>query len=515
MGNESSGRMDTQTPPKPVYQEGLNGLGGERAIWPFGLWTPPHRQDIINPAIQSQRRIPHSDSESYNQKPTNADCGFIAMPDLLPYFPALSAMLVLMVVSAIFSSTEAAYFSLSQADWRHLAEKNSVGRLAYTLSRNPEQLLNCILLGNLVVNLLTFTISTIVMFQLQSAGHTQLAGTIGMGSLFGVILFCEVLPKNIGVLVPRFCVLLETVPLALIVRLLQPILPLLQKINILMRRLLCPQLAEEPYLRVRDLERAVEMSRDDVSLLKREQLVLQNIVAISDARAEELMRPRSLIKTFHPPITFHEVLDSLQGKLPRSGYCLLTESDSEEIASALSLIRLSGQSVVADSEEKWQKLFQPLIFVPWSASVADVFDRLQRSGLRVAGVLNEFGETIGILTMDDIIETLFTRVQDRSRRLLDRMELRRLDTNLWQANRLTSLRRLRRKFGVSFADYSSLTVGGMLQEIFGRLPRKGDVCQVGRLEFRVGDAEEAGDEWLVQLRMWENRDDVETPQANL
>ncbi len=414
--------------------------------------------------------------------------------ELLPYTPALAAMLVFMALSAFFSCSEAAFFSLSPADRRDLAGRGAVGRLAESLARNPERLLNSVLLGNLVVNLLTFTISSIVMFQLQAAGHLKLAGLMGIGSLFGVILFCEVIPKNIGVAAPRFCVLLGTVPLSFFVRVLQPILPVLQMTNILSRRLFCPRFGAEPYLRVGDLERAVEMSREDATLLKREQRALQNIVALSDVRAEELMRPRSLIKTFQPPIRFEEVLDTLHGKLPRSGYCLLTEPDSDEIASVLSFTRLSGRAA-----ENWDAQFQPIIYVPWSASVAEVFDRLQQSGLNVAGVVNEFGETVGVLTMDDIIETIFTREQGRSRRLLDRMELKRLGENLWQVNGLTSLRRLQRKFDVSFADYSSLTVGGLLREFLGRLPRQGDVCQVATLEFEVMETDDDHD-MLVRLR---------------
>lgn len=404
-------------------------------------------------------------------------------------------MFVLMVLSAFFSSSEAAFFSLSQADRRELAEKGPVGRLAESLARNPERLLNSILLGNLVVNLLTFTLSSIIMFKLQAAGQTRLAGLMGFGSLFGVILFCEVLPKNIGVAAPKFCVLLETVPLAFFVRIFQPILPVLQTTNILSRRLFFPRFEAEPYLRVGDLERAVEMSRDDATLLKREQRVLQNIVSLSDIRAEELMRPRSLIKVFRPPITFEAVLESLHGKLPRSGYCLLTESDSDEIASVLSFTRLSGRAA-----ENWDAQFKPIVYVPWSAPVAEVFDRLQQNEADVAGVLNEFGETVGILTMDDVIETIFTRERGRSRRLLDRMELKRLGDGLWQVNGLTSLRSLQRRFKISFEEYSSLTVGGLLREILGRLPQTGDVCRVDRLEFRVTEADEEQD-LLVRLTL--------------
>lgn len=407
----------------------------------------------------------------------------------MPYIPAFGAMFVLMVLSAFFSCCEASFFSLGQTDRSQLKTGGSVARLAFRLLENSERLLNSILLGNLSVNLLTFTISSIVAFKLQHQGRTDLAGIIAVGSLLTVILFCEVLPKNVGVLAPRFFVLVWAVPLSVVVRFLEPVLPILQVTNILSRRLFCPHFSAEPYLRIGDLERAVEMSGEDATLLKREQRVLQNIVSISDIRTEELMRPRSLLKTFHPPVSFEQILESLQGKLPRSGYCLLTEADTDEIAAALSFSRFP--MLLTDSACENQ--FEPIIYVPWSSSVAEVFDRLQRENRNVAVVVNEFGETVGILTLDDIIETIFTREQGRSRRLLNQIELKRIAPECWQLNGLTSLRRLQRKFGVSFDGYSSLTVGGLIREMLERLPKTGDICRIGSLEFHVMEVSEDND----------------------
>lgn len=407
----------------------------------------------------------------------------------MPYIPAFGAMFILMVLSAFFSCCEASFFSLGQTDRSLLKAGGSVSRLAVRLLENSERLLNSILLGNLSVNLLTFTISSIVTFKLQQQGRADLAGLIAVGSLLAVILFCEVLPKNVGVLAPRFFVLLWAVPLSLVVRFLQPVLPILRVTNILSRRLFCPHFLAEPYLRIGDLERAVERSGEDAALLKREQRVLQNIVSISDIRTEELMRPRSLLKTFHPSVSFEQILESLQGKLPRSGYCLLTEADSDEIAAALSFI----QFPMLSADSAWENQFEPIIYVPWSSSVAEVFDRLQRENRNVAVVINEFGETVGILTLDDIIEIIFTREQGRSRRLLNQIELKRIAPECWQLNGLTSLRRLQRKFGVSFDGYSSLTVGGLIREMLERLPKTGDICRVGSLEFHVMEVSEGND----------------------
>ena len=406
------------------------------------------------------------------------------MDALIPHIPALVAMLFLLMCSAFFSLSETAFFSLSQTDRGALAKKGHVGKIALRLLENPERLLNSLLLGNLVVCLVLFTISAYITFQLGE--QSSLAWGISVGTLLVVIIIGDMLPKNLGILAPEFFVLLICVPLTFFVRVLQPILSVLSLLYLLTRRLFFPHFVPEPYLRASDLERAVALSNNDAALLKREQRSLQNIVSLSEMKAAELMCPRSWLQMFQPPISFEQILAELNGTLPRNGYCLVTEPDSDEIASALCLTRLTATAL----ETAWEEQFEDVIYVPWSTSVAEVFDLLQQSNRQVAVVVNEFGETIGIITIDDIIATLFTREQGRSRGLLDHRELKRIDEKHWQLTGLTSLRTLERKFNVSFRQYSSLTVGGLLREILERFPRTGDVCQVESLQFRVMSIED-------------------------
>ena len=419
--------------------------------------------------------------------PTASQSSLQELDNLISYTPALVALLCLLACSAFFSCSEAAFFSLSQTEQRALTQKGTLGKTALHLLENPERLLNSILFGNLFVDLVFFTISIIITFQLGN--HAGIAFGIAVGSLVITIFFGDVLPKNIGILAPQFFVLLTCIPLAFVVRILQPVLPLLSLVNLFSRRLFCPDFTPESYLRVSDLERAVAQSGNDADLLKREQRVLQNIVLLSDMKAAELMCPRSLLKTFRPPISFEQILIELKGTLPRSGYCLLTEPDSDEIVSSLCLTRLTATNL----ETVWEEQFEDVIYVPWSASVAAVFDRLQQMHRKIAVVVNEFGETVGIITIDDIVAVLFIKEHGRSQRLLNLRELHRIGDNRWQLNGLTSLRTLERKFGVSFRQFSSMTVGGLLQEILERFPHTGDECQIETLQFHVIDIENGYD----------------------
>ena len=113
-----------------------------------------------------------------------------------------------------------------------------------------------------------------------------------------MIVLGEMLPKTIGVLQPRVLASLVSLPLAALVRALDPVMPVFTAANNLLQRLLFPNFKREPYLEISDLERAIELSTADAHLAAREQSALRNIVLLSELPAEELMRPRNQYPSF-------------------------------------------------------------------------------------------------------------------------------------------------------------------------------------------------------------------------
>lgn len=352
-----------------------------------------------------------------------------------------------------------------------------------------------VLLANLMVNLVFFTLSSIVVFQLQQQNATGLAGGFVFVSLFALIIFSEMLPKDLGVLMPQTLAVVAAAPMIWVMRLLSPILPLLAKVNFFSQRLFFPEFESEQYLRLGDLERAVELSQEDAALLKREQRVLQNIVSLSDLHVEELMRPRPLLAIFRPPVTLDMVASRFGTTLPSSGYLVITEETTEEIASAVSLTRFTGESTSA-----WDAHSEPVLYIPWSSTAGKALELLRENDRSVAAVVNEYGETIGILTLDDIIETLFTRSPGRVSRLHRRPAIRKLAGQRWEASGLANLRQLARKFGVELPFHESVTLAGLLQEILERFPLPGDHCLWGPFDILVTKITEDG-EVRMELRL--------------
>ena len=404
----------------------------------------------------------------------------------------LLAMGVLILCSAFFSSSEAALFYLRRPDRRRLATGNRAQKIAAALLAEPDRLLTAVLFWNLMINLAYFTVASIVSIELQETEKSPRAAlAFAIGSLLVMIVFSEMLPKSLAVLRPRGLATLLGIPLAATVRLVGPAIPVFRLANLLSRRLLWPRFRPEPYLRVGDLERAVRLSTSDAALLEQEQAVLERLVLLSEIRADELMRPRIQFLSFRPPVS----LADLKGQMPPSGYLLLTERESDEVAAAIALCNLSNVP-----GEHLEHHAEAVVYVPWCTTVAGTLEVMQRQDRQVAAVVNEFGETIGILTFDDVLDTIFSRSPSRSQRLFHRMPIRPVAPDTWHVTGMTSLWRLARYFNVERPASKSVTVAGVVQEMLERLPQAGDQCRWGPFHFKVIDVPERG-QLMVELTL--------------
>ncbi|MCA9266948.1 MAG: DUF21 domain-containing protein [Planctomycetales bacterium] len=420
---------------------------------------------------------------------------------LLQISPWLFAMLALAAGSAFYSGAEAAMFFLRPGDVRQMLSGGKSQQLAATLLSDPDRLLTAVLFWNLVINVLYFSIASMVSVRLSQHPDVGPTGTalFSLAALLSLIFLSEMLPKSIAVLSPRRIAGLVAIPLAISVRLVGPVLPLLRTINLLSRRLIWPGFEKEPYLEVGDLERAIELSTSDAELLEQEQRVLQNIVQLSETRVDELMRPRMQTVTFRAPVSVAD----LKRQYPPSGYLLVTEADSDEVAQAALLADMSDVP-----QTHLEHKAEPVLYVPWCSTAASALDEMESRDREVAAVVNEHGETIGILTYDDILDTIFSARPSTSERLLNRRAIQQMHDDVWHVTSLTSLRRLSKHFAVDLPETKSATIAGVLQEVLQRLPEAGDECRWGPFRMRVVDAPRRG-RMLVELE----RVDSQEPSA--
>jgi CBS domain containing-hemolysin-like protein len=203
------------------------------------------------------------------------------------------------------------------------------------------------------------------------------------------------------------------------------------------------------------------------------------------------MRPRTQFMAFQPPVT----LSDLEGKITPSGYLLISEPDNDTVTAALDLQNLSQIP-----RRHLEDHATPVLYVPWCATVADVFQRMGETKREVAAVVNEYGETIGILTHEDVIDTVFTLEPSRSQRLWRRKPMKEVEPGVWNVDGVTSLSRLSRYLKMELPYSKNTTLGGVVQEVLQRLPERGAQGAWGPFDFVVLEAHERS-HMLVQLRL--------------
>ena len=327
---------------------------------------------------------------------------------------------------------------------------------------------------------------------------TWLPQAFALSALLAIILLSELAPKNVAVLNPRRLARLLAFPLRAATRVLDPVLPWFQAVSNASARLLLPQLETEPYLEIDDLERAIEIgaaeTHDEERLLHEERLVLQRIIDLSSANAAELMQPRRRCTVLTPPVALADLPRRVAGE-----YLLMTESNSDQIMSALPI-----ELLALAPEDHLERRAEPVAYVPWCATASSALDLLRNEGRHVAAVVNEIGETIGIVTLERLLDAVLrdaTRVDPTDAHA---PVLRAQGEGVWEASAALPLRRLAKRLrrqacevgGEALAripeatlkkldSARSVTLGGLLQELLKRPPLKGDSVVHAGLQWTI------------------------------
>ena len=412
----------------------------------------------------------------------------IALIDTIAiWFPGALALLALICASGFFSGSETAIFYLSRAELRQFSKGKSSEQIVAALAADADRLLTAVLFWNLLINLSYFAVSGVIAKELADEGQTAAAGFFTVGSLLAIILFGEVLPKSLSIVFRKKIAILVSWPLAFSIRVLDPVIPLLQKISRLMRRPFWPHIQKESYLHSEDLERAVDASGASEEVIRHERQILHNILDLSEILVEEAMRPRGTYLTFNMPLQ----LEDLTRITPNTDYIILRKQgvDSEEIDRIISLSELSSFST-----SSLNKKSKRVIHVPWCSNLADVYTRFQAEECNFASVVDEYGETIGIVAFDDIIDTILSPEPSRARRILRRDPVREVEPGVYHVEGITTLRYLCRKLQQEYeiADDGLLTVAGMFHEKLERIPEVGDVCDWQGYQLEVIEVRKLG-----------------------
>lgn len=407
------------------------------------------------------------------------------MDQLLPWSPILGG---LMLLSAGCSASEAAFFSLAPEQLNAMRTGTSTERRAAQLMEKPDRLLSTLLFSNLIANMLYFGIVSVVTLKIQSES-AALAGAVSVGALLSLIIFCELIPKAVAVLIPSTFSCFAAFPISFMEVLCSPILPILGLGKELSLRLFFPRLRQEPLLDLTDIEQAVSVAQQEPSGAVQERECLRSLIRFSEMSAEEVMRPRIHLPVFSAPFS----LESLRELETGTESIFIQEDGAADAIDRVFVLEKLAQ-IPESAYDSLEKFASPAHYVPWCLPVVDLLARMQKEGLSAVVVVDEYGATPGAVLLSDILETVFAPNSERAFQLTDKDPMEKLGEERWRISGLFSVRAFCRCFRLKFpGGLESATLGGLAAEVLQKIPEEGDFFEWNDHRFQVVTAKESAE----------------------
>ena len=393
-------------------------------------------------------------------------------------FVAFCVVLVFAAASFFFSLAETSLFSLSKWQVRQLSEREprGGGRVARLLAK-PQDLLAAIALGNTLTSAAMLAVGLWMALQ----GRWPLVGTVA-GLLVLILIGCEVLPKTMAVRQPEHWALQVARPLAWVLALSRPLCRVAQKINAaILRPFIVRPAPAASTLTDADYQELLEMAFQHGALAESEKEIILQIIGLDRHAAKDVMKPRSRMAAISDDLSVEEMLAA--ARRHRHRRLPIYDETPDTIVGILNTraLLLDPQIDLADAIE-----FPS--FVPESMNLLQLLKSLQRQQRGLAIVLDEFGGTAGIVTMEDIFEEVIGRIRGDAE--ATRLVMEKLGPGRWRVSGVLRLDDFRREYP-ALGDVPEVeTMGGLLTSLRDVVPAKGEAATFCGLRLTAQVAEE-------------------------
>ncbi len=390
----------------------------------------------------------------------------------------------LLYLSGFFSSSETALTSVSK---HHLKEHVKKGdSKAYLHWSN--RMLTTILISNNIVNILASSIATILVLDLLGPGSEGIAAALATTVMTMLILiFGEITPK-IYARENTEKVFKFTIPVVKALSVIfDPIIKGLMCISNVFIKLTGGQAMEDtPFVTEEDIVGAIDVGQETGVINKDEGLLVKRTFEMKKTAVKEIMTPRVDIVALPESSKVKDLIAVIEDEeYSRIPVYRETIDEITGICYAKDVISFIHEKGCEDAYDiKLKEIMRPVMFVPETMKIYDLLKKFREEKTHMAIVVDEFGGTAGLVTLEDIIEELFGEIYDE----YDQSEsvgIKKLEDGSYLIDATTPINDIERELGITFPETEYETLAGYLLEIFQRIPETGEEISVGKFYFKI------------------------------
>ncbi|KUK94988.1 MAG: Uncharacterized protein XE05_0284 [Thermotogales bacterium 46_20] len=430
-------------------------------------------------------------------------------------FLYLIILIGLLYLSGFFSGSETALMAVGKLKLRQMTEGKDDKKLSKTVRRfieKPNRMLTAVLVMNNLVNILASAVATLLALRLLPETSEGIAAALVTGIMtFLVLVFGEITPKIHARENPEK-VFTKVVPvIAFFTAILEPILKFLLSIsNAFIVLLGGRKVSDTPFITEDEIVLAVDTGHQEGVLQSDESKIMKRALVLKDISVNEIMTPRVEIEALDENAPLLKLLRIIENE----GYSRIPiyRQSIDRIVGvcfAKDLLKFMSErsnmeSILSNTPVK--EIMRPAFFVPETKKLDDLLKEFIEEKNHLAVVIDEYGGTAGLISMEDIIEELTGEILDEYD-LDSEITIERVSDNEYIVDGITPINDIERELDKDFPDTDFETVGGFLLEVLERFPAVGETLRVDGFTFEILAA---GKNKIEKVRLRIDREEAET-----
>lgn len=387
-------------------------------------------------------------------------------------------MVICLLLSAYFSATETAFSSINKTRLKAMAEKgNKKAEKTLNLAENYDKLISTILIGNNIVNIALASIGTVLFVNL----YGDIGATISTVVItVAVLIFGEITPKSIAKDFPEKFAMFSMPYIRLLIWILTPLTVIFSFWKKLVGKLFKGE--EDDKMSPEELLMIVEEAEQEGGIDTDEGDLLRNAIEFTEIRAEDILTHRVDLEAVPQDADKEEIAQKFSDT--RFSRLLVYNENIDDIVGVIHLKDFYKDNGII--KDDISTIISPPLFIHKFEKIDDLLKQLQQAKSHIAVVVDEYGGTLGIVTMEDILEELVGDIWDEHDEVVE--QFTKINENTYLVDCSTNFEEFCEFFELS-SESESISLGGFIMEQLGRIPTKNDKFSFEHLDFIIEETD--------------------------